>query len=284
MIDWKTFLNASAFRLIDQSEPNSKFKALHSFAVDDALAISISNGISSPAARLWVHDRTIVLGIPDARLPYVKEGTDWLKEQGYDVVVRNSGGLAVVLDSGVLNISLLLADAKSVSISDGYEAMVSFIQAMFADLTNDIKAFEVAGSYCPGEYDLSINGRKFAGISQRRVKNGTAVQIYLCVEGDGQARAKLVRQFYAISLKGEKGKFTYPNVKPETMASLEQLLQTKITVQDVKDRLIETLNQLQVPITLDRLRDDEQDWYGQRLEQMKDRNRKVFDWFREEDY
>ncbi|QDP41703.1 lipoate--protein ligase family protein [Radiobacillus deserti] len=284
MTDWKTFFNASAFRLIDQSALNPNFKALHSFAVDDALAISISNQTSHPAARLWVHDQTIVLGIPDARLPYVKEATDWLRSKEYDVVVRNSGGLAVVLDRGVLNVSLLIPDAKAVSIHDGYEAMVSFIQAMFQDLTTNIEAFEVVGSYCPGDYDLSIGGKKFAGISQRRVKNGTAVQIYLCVEGDGKARAELIRQFYAIGLQGEKGKFSYPDVDPDTMASLQQLLQKSVTVGEVKRRLIQTLDQLQVPIESDKLRTDEMESYKQRLEQMKDRNRKIFDWFRDEDY
>ena len=42
-----------------------------------------------------------------------------------------------------------------------------------------IEAFEVADSYCPGDYDLSIQKRKIAGIAQRRLKDVVCVSIYL---------------------------------------------------------------------------------------------------------
>ena len=67
---------------------------------------------------------------------------------------------------------------------------------MFADFEVEIEAREIVGSYCPGSYDLSIAGKKFAGISQRRIRNGVAVQIYLCVSGSGQERAQLIKDFY----------------------------------------------------------------------------------------
>ena len=56
--------------------------------------------------------------------------------------------------------------------------------------TIEIEAREIVGSYCPGSYDLSIKGKKFAGISQRRIRKGVAVQIYLCVNGSGSERAE----------------------------------------------------------------------------------------------
>ncbi|MEJ7511968.1 lipoyl protein ligase domain-containing protein, partial [Staphylococcus lugdunensis] len=87
--------------------------------------------------------------------------------------------------------------------------------------------------YCPGRFDLSIDGKKFAGISQRRVRGGIAVQIYLCVEGSGEERAEMMHEFYQRALKGEVTKFKYPDIKPECMASLETLLHRDIKVQDV---------------------------------------------------
>ncbi len=56
--------------------------------------------------RTWVHHHTVVLGIQDSRLPYIDDGRAYLEAQGYRVIVRNSGGLAVMLDDGVLNISI----------------------------------------------------------------------------------------------------------------------------------------------------------------------------------
>ncbi len=68
--------------------------------MDDTLCHLVGQGMSEPTIRTWVHDNTVVLGIQDHRLPYVQEGMDLLEKRGYKSIVRNSGGLAVVLDSG----------------------------------------------------------------------------------------------------------------------------------------------------------------------------------------
>lgn len=236
-----TLFKTPEFRIIDHSGEDGPEQAMASFAIDDALAISVGENLAPPTARLWIHDRTIMLGIPDSRLPYIKEGISYLQEKGYKAVVRNSGGLAVLLDKGVVNLSFIFPDAKHIGIHDGYQAMVSFIQYIFQDLTDKIEAFEVVGSYCPGTYDLSIDGRKFAGISQRRVKDGSAVQIYLCVDGSGAARAKIVQGFYERAKKDTETRFTFPDVVPETMASLEELLQVSLTSEQVCKRIVDGL-------------------------------------------
>ncbi|KGP74189.1 octanoyltransferase [Pontibacillus yanchengensis Y32] len=270
-------LRPSTYRFIDQSEMGSTFSALQSFATDDTLAMSVGKGDSPTTARLWVHHNTIVLGIPDARLPYIGEGIDYLKEQGFQAIVRNSGGLAVVLDDGVLNLSFIFPDAKEVNIHDGYEAMVQFIKLLFQEEGFPIEAFEITGSYCPGTYDLSIEGKKFAGISQRRVKNGSAVQIYLCVTGSGQERAALLRHFYDISKKGEETRFAYPTIEPETMASLEELFQKELSVQDIRNRMLYKLHELSGHIVTDPLSNQEMAWFEQRFEHMVQRNGKALD-------
>jgi octanoyl-[GcvH]:protein N-octanoyltransferase len=162
-----------------------------------------------------------------------------LRQQGFEPIVRNSGGLAVVLDEGVLNISLIFPEKeKGIDINRGYDAMWELVKQMFADFGQEIEAREIIGSYCPGSYDLSIGGKKFAGISQRRLRKGVAVQIYLGVEKSGGRRAELIRDFYSLALKGKETKFIYPEVQPEVMASLTELLGTQLTVQDVLIRLM----------------------------------------------
>ncbi len=96
-----------------------------------------------------------------------------MRQEGYRVVVRNSGGLAVVLDSGVLNISLIFPEMKNtIAIEQGYEAMYALIAAMLAPYGARVEAGEIVGSYCPGSYDLSISGKKvcrhFAATGARR--------------------------------------------------------------------------------------------------------------------
>ena len=222
------------WRVIDQSMSALYTSALQSFGMDDTLCASVGAGMVPATARAWVHQNTIVLGIQDSKLPFLGEGIQYLKEKGYDVIVRNSGGLAVVLDEGVLNLSLIFPEKdKGIDINRGYDAMWELVKDMFAEYNQEIEAREIVGSYCPGSYDLSIKGKKFAGISQRRIRKGVAVQIYLCVNGSGSKRAETIKEFYEHSKKEEKTKYVYPVIVPHVMSSLAELLEIDLTIQDV---------------------------------------------------
>lgn len=261
------------WRFIDQTTLGPNFSPLASFATDDTLCTSVGEGQSIPVIRAWVHEQTVVLGIQDSRLPFIKEGIAYLNKKGYNAIVRNSGGLAVVLDEGILNISLIFKEDKQISINSGYDAMYDFIQAMFQKETSEIEAREITGSYCPGSYDLSIAGKKFAGISQRRVRGGVAVQIYLCVSGSGSERAALIKEFYDIAVKEAETKFTYPAIIPSTMASLNELLDLNLTVQDVMFRLLKTVKyDPTIAIGPTQLLDNEIELFETNLQRMYKRN------------
>ncbi|MCY8507178.1 biotin/lipoate A/B protein ligase family protein [Bacillus atrophaeus] len=267
------------WRIIDQSSLGPYFDAKQSFAMDDTLCASVGKGLSPATARSWVHHQTIVLGIQDTRLPYLEDGVRLLENEGYRVIVRNSGGLAVVLDEGVLNISLIFEDQKKgIDIDRGYEAMVELIKRMLKSYEAKIEAYEIEGSYCPGSYDLSIGGKKFAGISQRRLRGGVAVQIYLCADKSGSERADLIRRFYQAALKDKSNdvKGVYPDIRPETMASLSELLQTDITVQDLMLSLLTELKQLGSHLYSAGLTIDEELEFEKNLVRMVERNEKVF--------
>ncbi|MCY8808209.1 biotin/lipoate A/B protein ligase family protein [Bacillus atrophaeus] len=267
------------WRIIDQSSLGPYFDAKQSFAMDDTLCASVGKGLSPATARSWVHHQTIVLGIQDTRLPYLVDGVRLLENEGYRVIVRNSGGLAVVLDEGVLNISLIFEDQKKgIDIDRGYEAMVELMKRMLKSYEAKIEAYEIEGSYCPGSYDLSIGGKKFAGISQRRLRGGVAVQIYLCADKSGSERADLIRRFYQAALKDKSNdvKGVYPDIRPETMASLSELLQTDITVQDLMLLLLTELKQLGSHLYSAGLTIDEELEFEKNLVRMVERNEKVF--------
>ncbi|PTI61905.1 lipoyl protein ligase domain-containing protein, partial [Staphylococcus succinus] len=86
-IDW---------RYIDHS---SGLAPMQSFAFDDTFSESVGNDLSSSVVRTWIHQHTVILGIHDSRLPYLQDGIRYLTEtRGYNAIVRNSGGLGVVLD------------------------------------------------------------------------------------------------------------------------------------------------------------------------------------------
>lgn len=144
---------------------------------------------------------------------------------------------------------------------------------MFADQTTKIEAREIIGSYCPGTYDLSIDGKKFAGISQRRVRGGVAVQIYLCIKGSGSERAALIKHFYEIAVNESETKFTYPVIIPNTMASLNELLGLNLTIQDVMIRLLKAIKlNSSINIQPTQLFPEEFQLFETNLERMKKRN------------
>ena len=272
----KHLLNQPAWRFIDESISARNRSALESFAMDDTLCQLVGQQQSPPVVRTWVHDHTVVLGIQDHRMPFIQEAMDGIEQHGYQSIVRNSGGLAVVLDAGILNISLIFSEQKSsIDIPVGYDAMLALVQLLFPELGEQIEAYEIVGSYCPGSYDLSVNGKKFAGISQRRLRQGVAVQVYLCVEGSGSERAEMIREVYEQGLQGKKTKFSYPEIKPDVMASLSEILDTQLTVNEVVIRLQLLLRSLTEDVRHGGLTDEEMELYGFYLQRVFDRNQKM---------
>ncbi|WP_307477193.1 lipoate--protein ligase family protein [Cytobacillus purgationiresistens] len=269
-------LKQDEWRIIDQSVSALYISALQSFGMDDTLCASVGSRMAPPTARSWVHDQTIVLGIQDTKLPYLQDGIDFLSEQGYHVIVRNSGGLAVVLDEGVLNITLVFPEnEKGIDINRGYDAMWMLIKEMFSEFPLDIEAKEIVRSYCPGSYDLSINDQKFAGISQRRLRKGVAVQIYLCVNGSGSDRAALIEKFYHLARKQEETRFSYPSIDPGVMASLAELLDIELSVQDVMLRFLKALKNQSGRIFAGQLTAEEIPMFESYYMRVAERNEKI---------
>ncbi|GEK35044.1 lipoate--protein ligase family protein [Kurthia sibirica] len=272
----KEYLQQDVWRLWDQSVSGRSSSPLESFAADDTLCHLVGQKLTYPTIRTWVHDASVVLGIQDHRLPFIHAGMDYLQSKGYTPIVRNSGGLAVVLDAGILNISMIVSEQDGrIDINSGYDLMVELIRQLFPQAAERIEAYEIIGSYCPGSYDLSIDGKKFAGISQRRLRQGVAVQIYLSIEGSGAERAKLIREFYDIALQNEQTKYVYPTVRPEVMASLSELLGEELTVSQTVQNLQQLLFHRSNQLVMGGLQPEELEQYNFYLNRVFERNQKM---------
>ena len=140
------FFIETKWRFIDQSLSMLTRSPLESFAMDDTLCHVTGHEESNPVIRTWVHNESVVLGIQDHRLPHIEAGMKLLRDAGYEPIVRNSGGLAVVLDPGVLNISLIFKEKEPTSIDTAFSYMVDFVKALFPDLAEKIEAYEIVGS------------------------------------------------------------------------------------------------------------------------------------------
>jgi octanoyl-[GcvH]:protein N-octanoyltransferase len=178
----------------------------------------------------------------------------------------------------VLNLSLIFPDhEKGIDINRGYDAMVELITHVLADYKSSFDAGEIMGSYCPGSYDLSINGKKFAGISQRRLRGGIAVQIYLCVAESGSHRADIIRRFYEIGKGSSETKIAFPTIIPTTMASLSELLNQKLTIPTIMFSVLSTLKRLGGYLETSQLTGQELLLYEENMNRMINRNKKALE-------
>lgn len=236
----------STLQVIDT--PLTVDNQLAAFGMTNAL-LDLCGETNQAMLHFWTLPPTLILGLKDRRLPALSAALDTVTQSGYGHFIRNSGGLAVISDGGILNVSLFIPQttAEHLSVDAGYELMKQLFLQTFPG--QPIESYEITHSYCPGDYDLSINGRKIAGISQRRSPNALVVMAYLSVTGDQVFRGKLVRQFYETGLAGHTNDWDFPDVWPDSMINVEDALDQTLSLTQVKSAMLAAYQQQ--GITLD---------------------------------
>ncbi|PAD28159.1 lipoate--protein ligase family protein [Paenibacillus sp. 7523-1] len=194
---------------------------LEAFAWEEVMCRRVGEG-HLPVAHIWRHPDAFVAGLRDRRLPKAVEAMEGITSQGTAVCVRPSGGAAVPLHPGVVNISLILPNpARAINIHDDFREMAALIAESLTPWSNQAQTGEIEGAFCPGDYDVSVGGLKFCGIAQRRQAKAYIITAFIIVEGHGDKLAAEVRRFYEHAADGlQEG---YPDVRPGTMASLQEL-------------------------------------------------------------
>ena len=181
---------------------------------------------------------TILLGAKDTRLPELANANKYLQDQGFKIAQRPHGGLAVVNDPGVINFALVSDNRfHNLSIDDAYEQMVALVAASLSQYNINVESYEIPDSYCPGKFDIVVNGQKIGGIAQRRFKSGVTTAAYLSVNGDQTKRAELIKTYYRI---GEAGS-DYPSINTTSMTTIEAVIGQPINVDDYQSLVISTL-------------------------------------------
>lgn len=265
--------NQESFKVFDsKTMPYDQDIGSTHFALTDAL-ITYAGAHEQPILHFWQTPPLAILGMMDTRISHFEQALSVFDEYDHDVVIRNSGGLAVVSDPGVLNVSLIYPSKENrITINTGYEFMLDFIRETFYPVfPYEIKAYEITNSYCFGDFDLSIEGKKIAGISQRRIKDGVAIMLYISVNGDQEQRAKMLKKFYNIGLDGSEPAGRYPDIHPEVMTTLEDAYETTLSVDEVKSRMLSHFDW-----SVGEYSEEIDGYYSEALEKMYRRNRRVF--------
>lgn len=201
---------------------------------DEALAAGMQSESAVPIIHLWVYDQALYLGRRDARLPHLEEALRQFGQDGFGCVLRSSGGACVPLDAGVLNVAWLLPDT-TISIDSFFSFVAEMLQVGLRDY-GVLEFGEVLGSYCAGEYDFSLHGKKIGGMAQRRTRFGSILQI--CINIEERPRGEWMERFYAIAgLDEMEAHKPIPAIIGSTVGSIAGLTGRSTTVDDVKERL-----------------------------------------------
>lgn len=143
--------------------------------------------------RFWTNQPCIVVGRGYARrLPRLVEQVGELP-----VLVRASGGEVVIHGPGVLNMAVAVpTDLWTGSIDEAFAAFAAGVVDGLLRLGVQAEVREIPDSYCPGRYDIAIEGRKIMGTSQRRTREALLVHGSLNVSVSPEWLGGHIEAFY----------------------------------------------------------------------------------------
>jgi lipoate-protein ligase A len=117
-------------------------------------------------------------------------------------VLRKSGGGACPVAPGTVQVSIIEPAHPAATLNARYAALAAVITSALAAFGIAARAELVAGAYCPGGYDLAVDGRKIAGTAQHWFRNRLGWRCIITVasvnvEEPPDILANVVNQFYS---------------------------------------------------------------------------------------
>lgn len=157
-----------------------------------------------PSAHLWQAPQCLIVTRKDMRLPRYQAACEQLAAEGWPVHVRDSGGTAVPHGAGILNLSLLLPRTTT-DLGHYYRLLGAPLLTLLAEYGLEGNYDFVPGSFCDGQYNLVIGGRKITGTAQRWLAPGqdhhgaVLAQAMLLVAGDVNEGTRMASRFYELA-------------------------------------------------------------------------------------
>lgn len=224
----RLFQRPERWRLINEPVAEDPLEALQR---DSNLLKEVAAGKRGATARLWENPQCLVVTRKETRFPEFTRASQALAEEGWPVIIRDSGGTTVPHHPGILNFSLIFPQlsAEPFDLDTIYMALCEPLRLALAKLGLNAEYGETPGSYCDGRYNLNVEGLKVTGTAQRLmvspthdkgISHGILAQAMLMVDADAQAGTDWVNRFY--QLAGNDRRFD-----PLVSTSIKQLLEQK---------------------------------------------------------
>lgn len=99
--------------------------------------------------------------------PGFKEASSHSLKRGWPVFTRPTGGGAVPQGSGIVNLAIAFTAPRGFTINDGYRLITGIIREGLGSTGNRLATGPTPASFCDGDWNLSIGGKKAVGTAQR---------------------------------------------------------------------------------------------------------------------
>ncbi|WP_415887992.1 biotin/lipoate A/B protein ligase family protein [Neptuniibacter sp. QD37_6] len=219
------FTQQKRWRIIDEPICCNPIQALEQ---DFALLKEVAQTKRGATARIWETTQCLVATRKETRFPNFEQACQQLEQEQWPVIVRDSGGTAVPLQQGILNLAVIFPQRtdQAFDLDMVYIALCEPIKRALSNIGLKADYGSTEGSYCDGRYNLNVDGLKITGTAQKimlsppnnkNVKQGVLAQAMLMVDVDAETGTHWVNRFY--QLAGNDRRF-----KPEVATSLIDLL------------------------------------------------------------
>lgn len=136
------------------------------------LLASVCAGEADHGLLFWrPSDRALVMPRRMSRLPGFTEACETLADNGWPILLRETGGEPVPQSSATVNIALVYAqpgsDADRDRIETAYRRLCQPILDMLTRAGGEASLGEVEGAFCDGRFNVNLDGRKMVGTAQR---------------------------------------------------------------------------------------------------------------------
>lgn len=170
------------------------------------LLASVCAGEAEHGLLFWrPTDRALVMPRRMSRLPGFVEASETLSDNGWPILLRETGGEPVPQSSATVNIALVYAQPRGDLDRDRIETAYRRLCQPILDMLNVAGGLaslgEVEGAFCDGRFNVNLDGRKMVGTAQRwRQSQGGLRPVVLAhgallVDDERQQMAAAVNRF-----------------------------------------------------------------------------------------
>lgn len=169
------------------------------FGLQQAVLEEVAAGERGPSALVWTSAPYVGATSRETRLPGFGAAVAAAEDEGFPVLVRNSGGGAVAANAGSISFSLTYPVGElGQDLYERYGEGVDLVAAALRRVGVAAEGGEVEGEFCPGAYSVRSGGEhgiKHAGLAQRVRRRAARLEALILVS-DTRGLVRVLERFY----------------------------------------------------------------------------------------